>query len=177
MAIAADYEGAFTQPSRRNSIREAAPVTISGSRFGPSRDREHDTHAIGSGAADELDGRWRSQCHNASVAAQASVQGEEEILLPGGCNPSGGGVFGNSLNTGEEGHEGDQAMASSDIENDPKYKFGVLDTKVDRLQQDMTNLTGVVTQGFSEVKDMLGSHIASEKRKEEDEQTARRDSR
>lgn len=68
-------------------------------------------------------------------------------------------------------------MASSDIENDPRYKFGVLDTKVDRLQQDMTNLTGVVTQGFSEVKDMLSSHIASEKRKEEDEQTARRDSR
>ena len=61
MAIAADYEGAFTQPSRRNSIREAALVTISGSRFAPSRDREHDTHAIGSGAADELDGRWLSQ--------------------------------------------------------------------------------------------------------------------
>ena len=67
-------------------------------------------------------------------------------------------------------------MAGSDMENDPKYKFGVLDTKVDRLQQDMTNLTSVVTQGFAEVKDMFSNHIASEKRKEENEQTARRDS-
>ena len=73
-------------------------------------------------------------------------------------------------------YEGDQAMAGSDMENDPKYKFGVLDTKVDRLQEDMTNLTSVVTQGFAEVKNMFSNHIASEKRKEENEQTARRDS-
>lgn len=176
MAIATSYDSTYTRPSRRESGGRTAPVTISGSGLGPDRGKEHDIKALGSGAAHGLAGFWSSQYDNASIAAQAFVQGEEKILPPEGCNPSDGGVFGNSLNTGEDGHEGDQAMARSDMENDPKYKFGVLDTKVDRLQVDMTNLTKMVTNGFAEVKDMFNDHIANEKRKDESEQTARRDS-
>lgn len=95
-----------------------------------------------------------------------------------GCNPVDEGSdekLSESPKTGGAA-EGDKTMANSAMENDPNYKFGVLDTKVDRLQEDMTKLTNVVTEGFTNLTSKFDNHITSQTQKKEDETTARRDS-
>ena len=76
---------------------------------------------------------------NASVAAQASGQGEEQVLPPGGCNPSDGGVFGNSLNAGQEAsQEGDAVMADMDA------NAGASTDATIGLAKDVGELKGIV---------------------------------
>ena len=64
----------------------------------------------------------------------------------GGLGPTIAKHEGNSAGCGGAGREeGDKAMADSDIDNLPTYRLGALETKVDRLQEDVKTLDGRVT--------------------------------
>ena len=64
----------------------------------------------------------------------------------GGLGPTIAEHKGNSAGRGGAGQEeGDKAMADSDIDNLPTYRLGALETKVDRLQEDVKTLDGRVT--------------------------------
>ena len=63
----------------------------------------------------------------------------------GGLGPTIAEHEGNSSGCGGAGQEeGDKAMADSDIDNLPTYRLGALETKVDRLQEDVKALDGRV---------------------------------
>ena len=69
--------------------------------------------------------------------------------------PVAGEHQGDSAGRGEVGEEeGDEAMADSDISKLPAYRLGVLETKVDRLQDDVKALDGRVKALDGRVTDL-----------------------
>ena len=79
----------------------------------------------------------------------------------GGLGPTIAEHEGNSAGCGGAGQEeGDKAMADSDIDNLPTYRLGALETKVDRLQEDVKALDGRVAN-LSERVANLSERVAA----------------